>query len=105
MKIFQLVQKNLTSFGFNADNPINGKLLGEFLQFIIFTIFECVYICRVAETPEEYMDSILMVTVVISICISFISTVQKTETIFIFIEEVENGINESELSVHIHHIK
>ena len=100
LKIFQMVQKDLATIGYNADNPINSKLLSEFLKLMIFTIFECVYLCHDAETPQGYMDSMLMATVIISICISFVSTVQKTAKIFIFIDEIENGINESELNTH-----
>lgn len=102
MKIFQIVQNDLASIGYRAnESPLNNDILSYGFKNISFTICGLVYLCRIAETPEEFMDSIFVITVGILVFISFVSTVQKMATIFIFIDETEKFINGSEFDAHL----
>lgn len=98
MKIFQTVQMWLALSGYDNTNRIllnkNQKwnLVAKFSQL---TLLYAHLLC-VADSPEEYMGSILFTAAATLICVSLISTILKTQELFVFIDEIEDVVNASE---------
>lgn len=102
MKIFQTVQKHLASIGYRRnERSFNNDISVQLLKSILYIMCQWVYLLHIANTPKEYMDSIFMSAVGILVNISFLSTVLKMKTIFIFIDAAENAINTSEMVSYI----
>lgn len=97
MKIFQISQKNLVFCGFiKNQSAFNKYQLWTIFKSIAYLVLQFLYLFRVANTPKQYMDSIFMTTAGILIVISHIGVASKTATLFNFIDDVEQAINESE---------
>lgn len=100
MKICQTVQKQLESMGYTEiKRPFHNSIyiIGQILINISVITFLCE---QVADTGREIADAMFMTATGISVFISYLSTVQNIERIFIFINEIENLINESEYHQH-----
>lgn len=97
MKIFQTIQTNFALIGFERNlRPFNARQRLCFNAASLSVVSLIVYLLNVANTPKEYMDAIFVVALGILMTISHISTMLKTETIFIFIDEIEEIVNERE---------
>lgn len=97
MKIYQTIQMNLALLGFKENlRPFNKRQKLCFVAFFISLATIYVYLLCVASKPKEYMDSIFVTAVGSFVCISYISSVFKMETLFIFINGMEEGVNGSE---------
>lgn len=107
MKIFQTTQTNLALLGFERNlRPFNKRQRWILIEGFLAVTACYVYLLLVADSSKEFMDSIFTTGVSNLILISHISTVLKTETIFVFIDDVEDVINASEfkhLLGKIHH--
>lgn len=97
MEIFQTIQMNFALIGFERNlGPFNKRQRWCFSAGSLSAFMLIVYLLCVANTPKEYMDGIFVVAIGILMTISHISTMSKTENIFIFIDEAEEIINKSE---------
>lgn len=97
MKIFQTTQMHLALNGYNNANPrpFNKQQKWIFVEMFLSTTSFYAYLLCVADSAKEYMDSILLTAMGTIIAISRISTIFKTKTIFIFIDEFEEVLNAS----------
>lgn len=98
MKIFQTLEMNLESGGFiRNQRPFNRRQLEHIVKMMFFMTLVFLYIGRDANTPRQYMDSILM-SIVGTLCtIAYMSQVFKYATLFELIDCSEQIVNESEL--------
>lgn len=104
MKIFQVVQKNLSYLGISwydsiQKYPINVRNASAILVLSLFTALACIYLCRVANTFQEYAESVysclsLIDATVISACV-----VWKMRTLFSCLHQIEAIANESEFLI------
>lgn len=99
MKIFQTIKMHLALSGCNKKNLSTFGTQQKWIFVEIFLSMTSLYVhlLCVAESPKEYMNSILLIAVGTLIIISRISTTLKMKTMFIFIEEVEEVLKSSEL--------
>lgn len=96
MKIFETVLKHLDSIGFKENqHRFNRIQIETHLKAALNVSLICVQLFHVANTLKEYMDGIFLITVAILVFISRASTAFKTTTIFIFINRLEEIINDS----------
>ena len=102
MNIFRSVKKKLVSSGFTRIQPNQQQPYPFDRQHGKTTLFSmCVgfflliYIFEIAHSPEEYMDSIYFLTVLISVEMSRVNYICKTAGIVIFYDGLEKLINES----------
>lgn len=101
MKILQTVQKYFATIGYDANRyPLNSDTVGEIFQRILAIICQFLYLIRHANSPKDIVDNIFMTAVAILCFISVMSTIQKMKMIFIFINEIEQIVNESEFNVY-----
>lgn len=99
MDIFKTIKNQLASTGFTKRNErFHTEQLLRALEGFLGIVLQCLYIHFEAETTKEYMVSVLTTAVGIFIYIGYLSTVLKTEKIFIFIDDVEEIINGSKFS-------
>lgn len=102
MKIFQVVQKNLAVLGFIPNQRQhnhwhwNWRAIFGVVKCTADTITIGVYVFTRAESIEEYMDSVFVLTVLISITMSYISIIFRNDILFKMIETGENEANFSE---------
>lgn len=118
MEIFLTVKKHLAALGYVANqNAFNVKQLGFIFMGVVSVQSLSIYLFCYAHAQKEYMDIILMITATVlgkhnqhnqkfvpkllddnnfSVTISMVSTVQKTATIFTFINRIEEIVNDSE---------
>lgn len=103
LKTFQQVQVYLASLGHRPNqSPFNKTQLWIFAKTFLNLFLLFVYLVRESHTPKELMDSMFMLTGVFLIAIIRVSTLFKNETIFMYIDRVEETINESKLNfVHL----
>lgn len=97
MKIFETVLKQLESIGFSENqNPFNRRQILLGLQTILGASLICVYLLRIANTFDDYMNCAFFIIKTILVIISQVSTVFKTATIFVFINQFNVVIGQSE---------
>lgn len=101
MKILQTVKKCLALEGYCANRGAFNRLqLWIGFKCIVGLFFQTSYLFfGLPKTPKEYMDSIFMSMVGITVFISFVSTVFKTEKIFEFMEKIEEIVNAREFEM------
>lgn len=96
MKVVKTVRWSLELMGYSANEKAFSRIqLRHGLEDLLIISTNCVYLFHVAETTQEYINSTFMTSVGICVFISYVSTVSKTETIFVMIEKVEEICNES----------
>lgn len=96
IKIFQTDQEKFAFFNFERnqtafDRPQLTLLAKSLLYLTSFLI----YLLHVANTPRQYMDSILMTGTGTLIFISGVNMVFNKSTVFLLIDDVEGAVNES----------
>lgn len=95
-KVFQTIQSKLALIGFEKNlRPFNRRQKRTFIVSAIFLSTLFINLLYVANSPKEYMDSILLCGGVSLATISQLGVILKTETMFILINEFEEVINES----------
>lgn len=75
--------------------PFNEKQMIHGLVGLLIITSCCIHLFYVADTIQKYAESIFITSVAICIFISFVSTVDKTVTIFVMIEKAATILNES----------
>lgn len=97
MKIYQTVRWNLALIGYKKNlRPFPKRLKWILFVKSTFIIAAYMHLFYVANTTKEFMDSIFVTGMGTLITISHISTIFKMETIFVFMNEIEEVINASE---------
>lgn len=97
MKPFETVLKQLQSMGFIENQPrFNKHQLMLSLKIVLGALMVGANLLYAADTSEEYMNGILAIVTMILILIAYVSTVFKTATIFIFINQFNEIIKQSE---------
>lgn len=101
MEIFKTIKNNFASIGFTKKNEqFHTEQLLRTVEGFLAIILQCLYLLFDANTIKDYMVSILTTTVGIFVYVAYLSTVIKTEKIFIFLDDIEDVINESKFSSH-----
>lgn len=70
------------------------------LVALLIIIVHFVYLIHVANTIQEYILSIFMVIILITVSISFVSTANKSTMIFDAIGKIENILHEGKVNVY-----
>lgn len=98
MRILQTLQQKFAILGICSIEMYHNKnkLLIGFLIFGISTISHFVFPFGVANTFEEYTNSIYMTTMTLSLLTVYSIVIWKTGKIFQFIEGCEQTIGKSE---------
>lgn len=97
MRIAKSVLKNLASIGYRAnERPFNREQLWILLDRFITIILQFMYLLVEAKTPRQYMESYFTFCVALLMYISLMSTMVEMPTMFVFIDEIEQVIHESE---------
>lgn len=97
MKIFQEVQKSFNWMGFNPKlAPFNPRILSNFVMRFTSLIFLWIFLIYEAETAQEYMESMYVISTGSGIFLSFLSQIFITKRLFSFIKRVNEAVNESE---------
>lgn len=107
MKVFKTVQWSLALMGYysSQQHKFSPLQLRRALEALLIIIINFVYLFHVANTNQERIYSIFMIVTIIGIFISFVSTANKTATIFVLIEKTEKIVNEGKYTVrHTHHM-
>lgn len=97
MKVFQSVQKNLKSVGISAERVSFG--LYEFvhvLVYILFIVLLCVHTVYVSEMATVRVKSIVMVSVIVLVLITYLVSKAGSKKIFKIIDDLEQAIEKSE---------
>lgn len=96
MKVYGTVLKHLGSIGFRQNEPrFNKRQCEMHLKAVLNNLLICMQLFHVADTLKEYLDSVFAMTVSILIFISRASTAFKSATIFVFINGLEQIVNDS----------
>lgn len=89
-KIFHTIQSKLALIGFEKNlRPFNVRQNWTIIMASISLTTLVIYPLHLATTPKEYMDSIFVCGVGSLVTISHFSIIPKTETVFTFIDEIE----------------
>lgn len=105
MKVLKTVQWSLALMGYYnlQDQRISVQQKRRGLEALFIIIFHLIYLFHDANKIQEYVYSIFMTITTMCIFISFVSTANKTATIFILIEKIEKIFNEGKVNV-LHNI-
>lgn len=101
MKIFQTVQRNLIPLGYVRDHAEYYKLRRPHLVAIATCVFTggaisiFIFVIHLADSPAEYMDSLYMSAVLLSIFVSYLTTIWNMTKLFGFIDNLQKFCNES----------
>lgn len=99
MKIFQTLRKHLAAIAYRPNqSPFNSDISHQCVKSILFIFGQCMYLFRLTNSATEFIYSIFVTATGLLILSSFLSTTCKMEIIFVFIEETEGVINESEFT-------
>lgn len=100
MKTFQQVQMSLASLGYRRNqSPFNKTQFWIFIKVFLTLISLWAQYILVASTPKQYMDSMYMIVAVTSFNIARLSTFLKNESIYDYINTVEEVLNGSKLPI------
>lgn len=100
MQIFETIQKNLNAIGFSANHSlINNHHVRGALAFSSLILLLVAYIFRVANSPEEYMNSMFMIESAIGISTSYFTSIFKKTELHDFIDNIQAIANRSKLTV------
>lgn len=103
MKLFQTLQKNMATMGFNPNQQGNDSYrklsIAQFFAIGIFLVdigTVCVYILHEAKGIVEYMDAIFELIVSVTILVAFVSLTFKNNDIFDVLERTEKELTDRE---------
>lgn len=77
----------------------NCIISGILAVSLLGVISICIFLIHKADSPQEYMKSIYMITAAIGILLSFASTVLIKQKLFLFINRLDAIIDASELNL------
>lgn len=96
MPIFQTVQKTFDSVGLNPKlDPLNRKLLSILITNFMAIILQLIYLLHVADSSQQYLECIYVVTVGSGILLSIASTILIRDKLFLYIDTLDEVFNES----------
>lgn len=96
MKFFQTIRTRLALFGFQEDlEPFNKRQKWIYVPCLSFHICNAVQLFHVASTTKEVMDAIFVNGVGTLITVSHTCSIVKMKTIFVLMNEIQEGINSS----------
>lgn len=100
MQTLQAVQKSFDSLGFSPKlKQFNYKISGISVISFLGIILLWIYLLHEADSSQEYMESIYIVTACSGIFLSFASTVFFKEELFSFINSFNELTNESKCRI------
>lgn len=103
LKIFVAVKRNLAAIGFGENfSAFDRRQSIQSFLGISAIILQFVYSFYVASTARENMESVIMTAAGVITFIAYISMHVQFDNIFIFIDEVEQFINESKYTATAH---
>lgn len=94
MKLFEITQENLNTFGINPryKNKFNLRSLGMFLLFSVTLISVTAFIIFDANSFREYQEPFFEFTVAMNTALLFVSIISKSTHIFPIIKRLEKTI-------------
>lgn len=96
MSILQEVQKSLKAIGFSPKlEPFNHRISSIFVISFSGVISQWIFLIYEADSGQEYMESIYVATACTGVLLSFSNTILSTKKIFLFINSIDEFINES----------
>lgn len=106
MKILQTAQENLSYLGISwyysiQQYPINVRNVTAFLTLGSSAAMDCVYLCWVATTFQEYTDSVFTFSSIFSGTTIFACVIWRMRLVLDCINQIEKIANESEIAAPI----
>lgn len=96
MKILQGVQKSFKSLGLSPKpDRFNRKIFIFSIIYFPVVVSLWIFLVHEANSAEEYLESIYVVTTCSGILISFASTILAKMRLFSFIKKADVNVNES----------
>lgn len=108
MKIIQVVQENFSYLGISwyysiRKYPINERNIPAFLIISTITAMDFLYLFRVANTFQEYADSVYLCALMIDVLAIFLCVSWRMRMLFDSLNQMEKFANESRLFSNINH--
>lgn len=95
MQTLQVVQRNFNSFGLSPNRePINRTILIVLILGFLGISMQWIFFFHGANSPQELMETIYVVTACTGIFLSFTSTIFTTTGLFSFINSFDELTNE-----------
>lgn len=95
MRVLQAVQKSFDRMGFSPKQErFNHLALGILVTNITGTSLQWIFLFRVANSSQEYMESVYFVTATTCIDLSFAHTIFITKKLFSLIDTIDELFNE-----------
>lgn len=99
MKVLKTFQWSIALMGYSSQQQrFSKKQIRHGFEALLIIFLHCVYPFHVANTIQEYVYSIFMTITTICVFISFVSTANKTVTIFVFIKKIEKIVDEGKFA-------
>lgn len=96
MKIYQEVQKSFVWIGFDQKlEPFNRKISSILAITFTAVLLQWIFLIHVAETAQQYMESMYIVSTCSGIFLAFASSTFTTKRLFSFIKRVNESVDES----------
>lgn len=97
MKIFQTVRKNLATIDFSVDQRwYDMQQLRNIGFSILADVLQGMYVFRVADTPEQLMNSAFLTSSGTLLFFSYISIISEMSEIFFLLDKIEKVVNKRE---------
>lgn len=98
--MYNEVQKGFRSIGFGPNlEPFNPRVLSILTTTFLGVVSLWMFLFYEADSAEQYMESVCVITVCTGTLLSFASTVQDSEKLFSFIKADDEYLNESKLNI------
>lgn len=95
MRVLQVVQKSFDRMGFSPKRErFNQRALDILVMDITGTSLQWIFLFRVADSSQEYMESVYVVTATTCITLSFAHTIFITKKFFSIIGTLDELVNE-----------
>lgn len=97
MKTLQLMRYLFALMGFSSSKSLWNRefLIGYTTAALTIPSF-LMFLFRVADSTQEFIDSIYITAVAIAISVAFLNTVYKRSKLIVLFDEIEENVNNSE---------
>lgn len=98
LKMFQSIKRSWKILHFNGKpsaHPFDRQHVNRTIRDSLTVILHCVYLFHGAKSIKEYINSIYMSTAAISIFLSTLNSIYKSEQVYRFFDKFEDFINAS----------
>lgn len=97
MEVLKTLKWSLQLLGYSSANrrAYSTRQIQIIFASILVLSLQCAYVFHVANTDQEYLESIFLLSMSIVIFICFVSTIGETAAIFQLIDTAENVFIES----------